>query len=398
MTHKIPSNSTNTNDQWNPALSDSSTPKGEIKGYKKSRHVNTVLSSDKSVGRGIKTTLHKIALKVIQLSAAIKSTVNPKNAAQYQFEARLYKAVHITHTLYKMDRAWAQSVFGDQFRISTANIAQKTVLRNQADLAEAKKMGASLSNGDLGDGFLSAQPEGKEVLARIDEGKFDKITKDGICLGTSYCFIASYLAKSDYTSLEKFVDSQFKDGAPAKAGGNQAIYYLLDDHPKALQGTRLTFRSGNTLNLAEKTSHKLSDAELALAYLNGIRPVTNPSFAESLKQKVTLVNSSHATTTANQLRHPQAPFNELDSGAYEMSFDTGDGQHTTVFIKEGKKGYIFDPNYGLIDCGMEDHDQSILKLLSLYAPPTRQKGNKDYNSGNYNLKVTKFENDLPQDA
>lgn len=66
-------------------------------------------------------------------------------------------------------------------------------------------------------------------------------------------------------------------------------------------------------------------------------------------------------------------FSELDDGAYVISFSThgfqADAAHSTGYFKQGEKGYIFDPNLGLIECLPGKHAEDLLKLLSLYSKP-----------------------------
>jgi hypothetical protein len=361
-------------------------PHEEIKGYNKQRHMNTVLSKGKNWARGIKTTLQRMVHKVVQLGNAIKSTFDPENAAKYRYESKRYKAVHVTHTLYKMDRAWAKSVFGDQFLIPTANIAQKKALEEKKDLAAAKKWGESLTSKNL----ITQNHEGRKVKDRIDNSDYDYMAKDGICLGTAYCFMSAYLNKEPGTTVAQLVEDRFTAGLPGEAAGNQAIYSLIYDHPNAIDSNRLLFQ-GRSLSKEEKSSHNLIDAQLVLAHLNGMRPATHPLFSDSLKERVTVDSAKNYATSAEHLKSSKAPFNQLSDGVYEMSFGSGDGQHATVFIKEGTRSYIFDPNYGLFDCGFSNHDHSILKLLSLYPPPVEKEGESNYNPANYQLTLNKFE-------
>jgi hypothetical protein len=96
------------------------------------------------------------------------------------------------------------------------------------------------------------------------------------------------------------------------------------------------------------------------------------------------------SSTAEHLRN----FNQLPEGAYFLGFANGESSHAIAFVKNGNNGYLFDPNYGLIDCG-DNHAKSLLKLLNLYAEPTinlLSTDNKDKNEWpNYHLEITPYE-------
>lgn len=84
-------------------------------------------------------------------------------------------------------------------------------------------------------------------------------------------------------------------------------------------------------------------------------------------------------STEEQLRQ----FQSLPDGDYQVCFSTADGSHATAYRKIGNVGYLFDPNYGLIQCG-NIHNLDVHKLLSLYPPPSDQKG---VEKPNYKLQI-----------
>ena len=67
-------------------------------------------------------------------------------------------------------------------------------------------------------------------------------------------------------------------------------------------------------------------------------------------------------------------FNHLKDGAYIISFSThsfqADSAHSICYFKQGEKGYLFDPNLGLIECKENAHPEDLLQILSIYPVPS----------------------------
>lgn len=71
-------------------------------------------------------------------------------------------------------------------------------------------------------------------------------------------------------------------------------------------------------------------------------------------------------------------FNQLPSGYYQITFNTGNGAHAILYYKDiNGDSRIFDPNYGSIDSS--DHPaQTMLNLLAKYENPQREAISKLY--------------------
>ncbi|MDF2549298.1 MAG: hypothetical protein K0S07_365 [Chlamydiales bacterium] len=68
---------------------------------------------------------------------------------------------------------------------------------------------------------------------------------------------------------------------------------------------------------------------------------------------------------------------KLPSGSYLLAISTGTGSHQIALVKGtgDEKSYLFDPEFGLIDC-QGDVEKTLLKLLSLYPKSNKKKGSQ----------------------
>ncbi len=62
----------------------------------------------------------------------------------------------------------------------------------------------------------------------------------------------------------------------------------------------------------------------------------------------------------------------VEDGVYTLSFLTEDtGAHETLFIKRGNQAYSWDPNKGLIRCGVISHAHQIMQIVKTYEPSSQ---------------------------
>ncbi len=62
----------------------------------------------------------------------------------------------------------------------------------------------------------------------------------------------------------------------------------------------------------------------------------------------------------------------VEDGVYTLSFLTEDsGAHETLFIKRGNQAYSWDPNKGLIRCGVISHAHQIMQIVQTYEPSSQ---------------------------
>ncbi len=83
--------------------------------------------------------------------------------------------------------------------------------------------------------------------------------------------------------------------------------------------------------------------------------------------------------------------NDLPTGAYQISFTTGNGSHACVFIKEEGNTTLFDIYYGMIECGDQDPAEALLQLMYSYKPPNIPPGNDKKADPNYRFEIYGYE-------
>jgi hypothetical protein len=385
--------------------------KGEIRSYSTAKKMSVILLDRKNFARGVKIAFHSVALSMIRLVATIKGGIFPSHKADYQFTVDSYKAVHVTHRAYKMGCAWAKYVFGNDLISPSRNIAKMEVLKGEGGVKDQEdyKAAVKCSNKLKGNsGLMNLLSD--SARSKVNKAEFSVTTRDGVCFGASIHFIKSYFEnKKNGEDAAISTAKLYEDGVPAEAAGNQAVYECLKNPTNA---TDAALNEAFGLDKVTRFLQNITNVDSAIiAYVNDLKPdipkdinVFSCNQNDLPKHKSLKSTGSKSTKEELELLKTQLKDAEIgrrgldfETGAYEMSFQTGDTVHTTVFIKEEDgQGYIFDPNYGLINCGNckeEDSNnpqEAILRLLSLYEPPERQKNEKTYNPENYKLNIVKY--------
>lgn len=174
---------------------------------------------------------------------------------------------------------------------------------------------------------------------------------------------------------------------------------LADEHNKSalLEKVPLTSRT-HIINFLEKYK-QLPQTERAMLK-NDIACSESESMLGQMMGAPTDRKGTHKarrllgnyTNYSNSIEH-LANFDALPNGVYRPSFHPAKEMHTILYIKEGLKGYFFDPYLGLIEC-KGNHTNTFLKLLSMYPPPNLPPGQqlqrKDSHFPNYRILIEKI--------
>lgn len=103
-------------------------------------------------------------------------------------------------------------------------------------------------------------------------------------------------------------------------------------------------------------------------------------------ERVSTIGYSYGAKSDNEILDRM---NDLEDGCYILSIELKEGAHAMQFYKKGDEQYLFDPNFGVIDCSHGRHKEQITKLLlgleAIYPPPKNQGPNSEGKSHNITL-------------
>jgi hypothetical protein len=265
-------------------------------------------------------------------------------------EIKIYKAC-TEHNRYKILKNVFESYLGDLLLITSRNIAQKDVIRNETDKS------AYL---ELRESFINALKEHNlEPLIGYDQSKLScefletiqlEVTPksaraNGVCLSSSYYFMEKVLNSPELNEAILIeIARELQKGVPAKVAAIQEIYIEL-------------LHSEQKKRYIE--THEDFGVRVAISNIYGY--------------KVDIEGSNNTRSILSKaLTEDSNIFESIEFGIYEISFDIGSNTaaHSIAYIKLSQvEGYFFDSNIGLIKCGDYKHSSILFKLLNIHPSP-----------------------------
>jgi hypothetical protein len=298
--------------------------------------------------RGANAIIQSCALDILRLLTYINKKIKFSESIEFTYKKQEAKFIRLSA---EIKNSLVKSLFKDDFLASSCNILETNAFNEKKDLESVNKI-MEIFNKNI----KFANGSDKDIKD-FEKRKFEFISlRNGVCKGASIDFIHRYLYRDSNKTVKEIVNENFKNGAPAEAGGLQAFFQWI------IKTSVFTCASEFTdfgPDLVKSRLSEFNENEAFIAWVHKIKPGE------------TTVKLSN-TSTIDQLN--ARCLSKLPIGIYEMRFSTGSVAHVTVFIKEANCSYIFDPNYGLISCNSEP-EEHLATLLSLYDPPADTPGN-----------------------
>lgn len=358
----------------------------------------------------------------------------------------IYMATNVYHRLYKVIETSDRLNFGELLLISSRNIAEKTVLRNEEDKIVYNVLRNRLFEAKEANNLESIIGYNKdcftdEYLENLHPDSPQKSANtNGLCASTSLYLIGKILTLPEFSesALIELI-RELQKGVPAEIAAKQELYQEFHFDivgPKEFELSCIHTKSHlisstiDTLCLrAERLGIKKELQEAILSILDGQVKFTQRKLLSELKydprfhqllqdfevnevlkaEKYRNNALAHlygfkqdleGTYQATKLLGKAASFSsskehlkdyeKLENGVYQLSFRTLNDSHSIVYIKQKDgNGYFFDPNKGIIKCGDYTHASILLKLFSTYPPPSNRLPSEN-NERNYQLNLTKY--------
>lgn len=279
----------------------------------------------------------KKGFEILGNSEEITSSLNKKvNVLDLKGAHELAKIVHV----------WGKFNFGDQILVKVRNVGKVSELDLVHDVNNQKRQ-------DIKNTLVKNVFTENLSMNRLDAALDETAITDGICKAACVWFVKNCL-EIHPLSKQRLVElaESCRNGFPYEAVLNQAIY-------------------------------ELNPTEDALDQLNGLKTDKGQHAIITNKDKKGLLSHGFYQSTDEQLS--SSHYNDLTDGVYELSFATGDGWHAISMVKLSGESFLFDPNFGLIDC-RDDPQGNLLRLLRCYEPPE----NNHSPAVNYSLSLKKY--------
>jgi hypothetical protein len=358
-------------------------------------------------------------------------------------------ATHVYHRLYKVLETSDRLNFGELLLISSRNIAEKTVLRNEEDKIAYNGLRNRLFEAKEANNLESIIGYNKdcftdEYLENLHPGSSQKSANtNGLCASTCLYLIGKILTLPEFSeSVLIELIRELQKGVPAEIAAKQELYEELDFDiagPKVFDISNKNARTNliaSTADILLTRAERLGITEELQQAITSILESEHIQFKitqsqifnklkkephfhqllQNLEPKALLKTEQYrnnalahlygfkqdlegtflatilfgkATSCASSKEHLES-YARLEHGIYQISFKTLKDNHSVVYIKhKDGNGYFFDPNKGLITCGDYSHASILLKLLSTYPPPSNALPDEN-NDWNYQLNLIKY--------
>lgn len=374
------------------------------------------------------------------------------SSASLKTDANIYLATNVHHRLYKIFETSDRLNFGELLLISSRNIAEKAVLRDEADKTAYIFLRNTLYQAKEENNLESIIGYNKDCLTDDylqtlhPDSPLKSVNTNGLCASVSLYLIGKMLTDPgfDETILIEWI-RELQKGVPAEAAAKQELYHEFDfdivgpkvfdisnDNAKKnlvnssadilldraerfgidvtgkelqqtiesiLESEHIQFKITQSILFSELKKEPLLHQVLKdfepKAVLKAEKYRNNAlAHLYGFKQDIegTFLADAHFGKSANfaSSKEHLNNFEKLETGIYQMTFKTLVESHSIVYIKqEDGNGYFFDPNKGLITCGNYSHASIMLKLLSSYPPPS-DRLQQENNDRNYQINLTKY--------